>query len=114
MVYKSEKKLTSMIDFQEFGPVTGVESMGPTGSSTPALRITPVRRDQVEIADATACWEVVESVLGGIEDAICVVCRQDLHITVHLYQTGGMLQLQLYKGVVCRSGDCDNTCILFF
>ena len=68
MVYRSEKKLTSIIDFQEFEPVTGVEVMGPTGSSTPALRIMPVRQDQVEIADATACWEVVGSVLRDIED----------------------------------------------
>jgi hypothetical protein len=41
--------------------------MGPTGSSTPALRIMPVRQDQVEIADAMARWEVVGSVLRGIE-----------------------------------------------
>lgn len=56
------------MDCQEFGPVTGVEVMGPTGSRTPALRIMPVRHDQVEIADATACWEVLGSVLRGIED----------------------------------------------
>ena len=68
MVYRSEKKLTSIIDCQESGPVTGVEVMGPTGSSTPALRIMPVRHDQVEIADATARWEVVGSTLRGIED----------------------------------------------
>lgn len=68
MVYRSEKKLTSIIDCQESGPVTGVELMGPTGSSTPALRIMPVKQDQVEIADATACWEVVGSVLRDIED----------------------------------------------
>ena len=55
MVCKREKKFTSMIDCQEFGPVTGVEVMRPTGSSTPALRIMLVRRDQVEIAIATAC-----------------------------------------------------------
>jgi len=42
--------------------------MGPMGSSTPALRIMPVRQDQVEIAEATACWEVVGSVLRDIED----------------------------------------------
>jgi len=59
-----------MIDCHEFGPVTGVELTGPTGSSTPALRIMPVRRDQVEIADATARWEVVGSVLGGIGNRI--------------------------------------------
>ena len=68
MVYRSEKKLTSIIDCQESGPVTGVEMMGPTGSSTPALRIMPVKQDQVEIADATARWEVVGSVLIDIED----------------------------------------------
>lgn len=103
MVYRSEKKLTSIIDFQESGPVMGVEVMGPMGSSTPALRIMPVKQDQVEIAHATACWEVVGSVLRDIEDGTLrsLVCGRDLHVTVDLYQTGGMSRLQLDKGVVC-------------
>jgi hypothetical protein len=67
-VYKSEKKLTSMTDCQESGPVTGVEVVGLMGPSTPPLRIMPVRWDQLEIADATARWEVVGSVLGSMGD----------------------------------------------
>lgn len=44
-----EKNTTSMIDGQEFGLIVGVEAIVLRGSSIPALRITPVGRDQIEI-----------------------------------------------------------------